>query len=144
MSSWQLPGIHMTLIRNGLIAHLNCPLEEANKLVKSMAKMNAYATGGRYGERLISVSLGTVKDIPNERCFLNLMECLRYQCSEGNTEAKHAKTWKTLESIIGKVALSVLHRLERNMTETSDSPPWGIFVKADIAKNSMWFNQPKP
>jgi ethanolamine utilization cobalamin adenosyltransferase len=92
--------------------HTPMPLavEKATKLVKAFNKMNRYAIACRYGDKTKPAKLRTFnverKPTTVHQFFKNL-ECLCYQCSEGDTEKKHRTTWNKMEKMIYKYARNI-------------------------------------
>ena len=109
MSAFIVSTKTLTTIRNWLVNESGHSVDDADKFVTKLARANRYAFRCRYGEthtfaeQLPRVALTYVSD---EQLLMHLV-CLRYQCSEGNTRAKHAKTLNKLDQLIGEAALEV-------------------------------------
>jgi hypothetical protein len=118
MSAWLLGSSLMTEIRNKLAVHatqnehkpVDLAVLEATRLVMKWNKMNRYAIGCRYGERTKPVRLGKFTErVVSDVQFAKHLQCLSYQCSEGDTDRKYARSWKLLEKWIGEAARATLH-----------------------------------
>jgi hypothetical protein len=119
MSAWLLGSDTMTLIRNKLVKTLmddkRLPeadaVAEATKQTMKWNKMNRYAILCRYGEgNNKPVKLGAfdgTDDVCSNVQMFKSLQCLHYQCSEGDTETKHRKSWKELERWTGYFAEAV-------------------------------------
>jgi hypothetical protein len=118
MSAWLLGRETMTMIRNKLVKSLmddkRLPeadaVAEATKQVMKWNRMNRYAILCRYGDKNIAVRLHKYtgdEDVCSDVQMFKSLQCLHYQCSEGDTETKHRKAWNELERLTGKFAEAV-------------------------------------
>ena len=118
MSAFILENSSFNNIRNKLIENDQsgqslCTLEEANKVVKSFYRMNHYAVTCRcgesgkkslkFGEVLNNITKHAISDVQ----MYKTIQCLHYQCCEGDTETKCRKAWKLMEKLIIKFAQRV-------------------------------------
>lgn len=128
MSSWHLPTLHMTIVRDGLVQHEIMDKEAADKFIVRMAKMNTYALRCRYGQRnkVTKVHPAMCYNI-TKPCLINMLLCVQYQCSEGDTDTKHKTSWNMLKDAIGTLALAVFNEDRREARL-----PWGIFDKSEL------------
>jgi hypothetical protein len=134
MSSWHLPTLHMTIVRDGIVQHKVMTKEEADKFIERLAKMNAYALKCRYGygERVKATK------VHSAMCYnitmpalIKMLQCVRYQCYEGDTDTKHKTTWNMLNSTIGKLCEQIYDEtIDRN---NNTKLPWAIFDKDEMA-----------
>jgi hypothetical protein len=139
MSAWHLPTIHMSIIRDGLVQHHLYTKEEADKLVKSWASMNTYALRCRYGDKLRPVRINPeIKYTVTLPALHKMLHCLKYQCSEGDTDTKRIKAWANLKLAIGAVADTIVERMpeEKNL-------PWAIFDKKELNEYPCVYPIPK-
>lgn len=100
--------------------------KEMTNLVNKWAKMNRYAIKCRYGDvvkpsRFASLPVSqNLKDIISDVQFFKHLQCLQYQCSEGDTEKRHRKSWKLLEDQMSNIA----QRIVSNLSDYADVQ-WG-------------------
>jgi hypothetical protein len=130
MSAWFLPRIQLSIIRDGIVNHEFMTKDEADKLVFKFSRMNAYAIKCRYGENKRPLrpdpEITYAPTIPALRKMLN---CLRYQCSEGDTDTKHKKVWHQLDFLIGQCADAILNA--QPDCGRDQHLPWGIFNESE-------------
>jgi hypothetical protein len=131
MSSWHLPTIHLTIVRDGLVQHEIMSKENADKFIIRIAKMNTYAIKCRYGDKVkVTKVHPTMCYNITQPALVKMLQCIQYQCSEGDVDIKHKTTWNMLKTTIGDVCASMY-----NETYGLDtSLPWAIFDKSELAK----------
>lgn len=98
--------------------------DEVNAVVKSWRRMNLYAIQCRYGEKIrkplcLPVWDDRVNMISDIQLFKHL-QCLHYQCSEGDTEKRHRKAWNSLQDYMDTAARVVVMGLPQY-----DKADWG-------------------
>jgi hypothetical protein len=118
----------MTIVRDGLVQHEIMLKEAADIFIAKLAKMNAYALKCRYGEKVTPTKVHSAMCYyVTKQALLNMLQCIRYQCSEGDTDSRHRTVWNALGKTIGQLAESIVNE----MTKLNELP-WAIFDKADL------------
>lgn len=135
MSSWHLPTIHMTIVRDGIVQHEIMSKEDADKFIERLAKMNVYALMCRYGGRMKATKVHPAMCYNiTKPALVKMMHCVQYQCNEGDTPTKHKTTWNMLKSAIGTICEQIYH--ETYCKDTS--LPWAICDKNELAQNDKF------
>jgi hypothetical protein len=129
----------MTIVRDGLVQYEIMSKEEADKFMIRLAKMNVYAFKYRYDERRkATVVHSAMRYSITLPALINMLRCVRHQCSEGDTETKHKTSWDMLQNVIGRLCEQFFHEsmtLDSSLTINS-SLPWGIYDKDDLASHN--------
>ena len=95
--------------------------EAANRLACDMFQLNVDAVNARYnGGADPPLDFKYAKDYsaPNAVRAFKLLECWRYQCSEG--DVPETPLYQLMDRIIGEIACEIVHA-----TEAYDRAPWG-------------------
>lgn len=103
MSAWIVDSEVLTIIRNTIINLLNITDKEANKLVKSWAKLNRYAITARYGTKSSGFFFTNTTEITTPVQLYKYLQCLQYQCNEGTPEKDLTIPWFTLAGVLTQV-----------------------------------------
>ena len=133
MSAWHLPTIHMTIVRDGLVQHDIMDKEKADKFILGLAKMNKYALKCRYGDnvKVTKVHPHMCYNVTKES-LLSMLQCVRYQCAEGDTDTKYPTLWNQLMRTTGKLAEDILSSQRTYGKDT----PWGICSKQEMLEHT--------
>lgn len=121
MSAWIISNASLLKIRAYILTELSeaglkerldvTGVDGVNQFIKDLARMNRYAIWCRYEEKVRMPTLDFRKAIPapGMHQMLKHLHCLRYQCSEGDTEDVHKATWDRLETLVRELEASVIH-----------------------------------
>jgi hypothetical protein len=133
MSAWHLPTIHMTIVRDGIVQHEVMSKEDADKFIERLAKMNVYALLCRYGNRLKATKVHPAMCYNiTKKALIKMLQCIRYQCSEGDTDRKHKTAWNMLNATIGTLCEQIYDETIDGTIDGNTKLPWGIFYKDEM------------